>query len=95
MLFAWHRLPFDHKNPFGFVAAIAVMYATFSYLILIGACTMIAAIEFYVYSTAMSECIKQNLCSINQRTTENYIILEQFIEFIKFHADVKQLSSLF
>lgn len=49
MLFAWHRLPFDHKNPFGFVAAIAVMYATFSYLILIGACNMIAAIEFYVY----------------------------------------------
>lgn len=77
------------------MVAIALKYAEISCLLLIGACAMIAAIEFYVYAIAMSICIKQNLFSISQETTEEHIILEQFVEFIKFHAEVKQLSLFF
>lgn len=48
----------------------------------------------YLYTIAASKCIKGSQFLIGRCTTKhtNQNILDQFIEFIEFHSNVKQLS---
>lgn len=92
-LFVVRRLPFDWKNPFGFVMAITLQYIIFTYAMKVGACVLTLAIGLYLYVIAMSECIKQILFAISQSTrteAEQNLIQEQLIEYIEFDANVKR-----
>lgn len=88
-------MPFDWKNPCGFLAAIAILYGMLTCVALIGGSVLILAIGFYIYQLAVSKCIKENLCAIEESSrikTERQLIRGQLIEFIEFHTKAKQLS---
>lgn len=89
------RFPWNWKNPFGFLIAIAIQNALFSYALMIGACLVAFGIGAYLYEIAVSNCIKGSLFAINRNTqakADQSILLEQFIEFLKLHSNAKQLS---
>lgn len=93
MLFFFERLPFDYKNPVGFLTSIAMQYIMFSYAMKIGTCVIALAIGFYLYLIAMQKCIKQNLAAIErhiQSKTEQKFIRNQLIEYIQFDSKVKR-----
>lgn len=90
------RFPFDSKNPFGFLVAIAIQYVMFSRGELVGACALVLAIGSYLYSMAITKSIKACLFAImrnvkyqNNRTH----LFKQFVEFIKLHSGAQQLSN--
>lgn len=91
------RLPFAWRNPFGFSAAIAIQFTMMSYAAMIGACIIAFAFGFYLYTTAMTKCIRGSLFLINrsaQSKNNRKNIDEQLVELIWFHSRVKQLSIL-
>lgn len=99
LTFCYHlcRFPFVWRNPFGFLIAIVIQYTMISYASMIGACVIAFALGFYLYTIAMTKCIKGSLFSINrnaQLKIKRKCIFKQLVEFIEFHSKVKQLSVL-
>lgn len=70
-----------------------MQYALGRYALMVGACIAVLAIEFFIYTNAMSKCIKQSLFAISKSKGHSGKIREQFIEFLEYHTRVKQLSS--
>lgn len=88
----FQRLPFDWRNPLGYVVAVAIQYTMTSYATIIGSAVIAIGIGSYLYVIASCKCIKGNLMSISHEwSTQN--IFDQFIEFIEFHKFVKQLRN--
>ena len=89
------RLPFDWRNPFGFLVAIAIQYVMLSYTLIVAAVMMTLAIGAYLFGMAASKCIKGSLFNISRnikaRRSRKHV-MKQVIEFVEFHSTVKQLS---
>lgn len=62
---------------------------------LIGACVIALGIGSYLCFMASNKCMKGSLFAIGQSTNDkpNQHILDQFVEFMQFHAQIKQLST--
>lgn len=89
------RLPFDWRNPFGFLVANTIQCVMLSYALLIGACALVLAIGGFLYIIELSKCIKHRLFALGPRTdakTNLTCILNQLAEFIELHSNVKQLT---
>lgn len=89
------RLPFAWRSPFGFLVAVVIQYTMMSYAAMIGACIIAFAFGFYLYTTAMTKCIKGILFHVNRSAeskTNRKMVHKQIVEFIRFHSRVKQLS---
>lgn len=91
------RFPFNAKNPFGFLIALALQYIMFSYAAKIAAGVLALAIGLYLYTIAMSKCVKQNLIAMSQSfrsksqsKTARPFIRDQFIEYIKCYSSVRR-----
>lgn len=65
-----------------------------SYVVLIAACVICLGFGSYLYCIVTSKCIKGSLLSIGRCNNNQKAIFNQFIEFIKFHSHVKQLSKI-
>lgn len=89
------RLPFDSKNPIGFVIALSLEVGTFYYLFnLLGFCITLE-IGAFMFMLAATEDIQQNLHSINEYTgskRRHQQLSKQLINFIDYHSTMKQLS---
>lgn len=89
---AW--FPFNWSNPLVYLIAISIESVQILYITMMGACALSLATGSYLYFMAASKCIKGSLLSIgqciNEKTNQN--IFDQFVEFMQFHAKVKQLS---
>lgn len=91
------RLPFDWRNPFGYLIAIAIHCILFWYETMIGACPLVSAFGYYYFGIAASKCIKGSLFSIAQSIDAKINkkhIFDQLAEFIELHSSVEQLSSI-
>lgn len=89
------RLPFDWRNPYGFMIALGIQYVMFLYMAMIGGNIFILPVGSFLYAIAMTKCIKGSLFAIGRSGDTNQTtgpILEQLAEFIEFHSHVKQLS---
>lgn len=62
---------------------------------MVGACVGMLYLGFYFFIIAMIKCIKGSLFTINriaEAERDPKRIMEQLIELLKFHSQVKQLS---
>lgn len=90
------RLPFDWKNPFNFLIAIAIQCAMLLCGLSIGSCVLAFTIGSYFYAIGLSKTVTGILFSFNrniQSKADRSILLEQLIEFLGFHSRSKQLST--
>lgn len=89
------RMPFELRNPFEFLLAMAIQCIMLGSMLLIGACILTLGTGTYLYAIAMSKCIKENLFTIIEscrNKNKRHLICEQLVEFIDFHTNAKQLS---
>lgn len=89
------RVPFDMKNPLGFLMALTMQGTMFCYGMTVGSYVLALAAGAYSYGIALSKCIKGSLFCINRSTLakiDQSILLEQFAEFIDLHSSTEQLS---
>lgn len=73
---------------------MTLQYVVVLYMASIGTSGLSLVIGAYLYLVAASKCIQGSLNAIGQCTNEkiNKNILQKFIEFVQFHAQIKQLS---
>lgn len=87
------RLPFNWRNPFGFLIAIAIHCTLFWHVTMIGACLVSFAIGCYCFAIATIKLVKVSLLSIGQRIgvkRKQTLNLNQLIEYIELHSYVKK-----
>lgn len=89
------RFPFDRKNPLGFTVAIALE----SFALWLGFCFSASMATFgigiYLFVMTFTKLIKESLYEINRSATKKNgqaLAREQFLDFIQFQSEEKQLS---
>ena len=92
-LFLISRLPFDYRNPFGYLVAIGIQLMLLWYSDMIGGCVIALACGSYLCAIDGSKCIKESLFSITRNANNRNDLMEQLIEYIQFHSHMKQLST--
>lgn len=94
LFFNFHRLPFDWKNPFGYLAAFALQYCGQSFLLFGFANGASAAIGAYMFIISMINDIEISLKLIGKsvKSKDQMEMLKTFVDTVQFHGIVKQLS---
>lgn len=94
--FFFSRIPFDSKNPPGFLIAFTLQYIIISYELYVIACVLSLAVGAYLFAIAATNEIESGIHDINESTQikpKNRLnFLQQFSIFISVHSTVKQLS---
>lgn len=93
------RIPFESKNPFGFLIAVTLQYIIVGYELSVIACMLSLGIGAFMFAIASTEEINRSLNDFNkvmngdgQGSSDNRsYFLEQFSTFIVAHSTVKQL----
>lgn len=97
--FVWianRRLPFDWKNPIGYIFAAIIAYLMAVNLLKFAATTLSAGITAVLFTKAILNDLKNYLTEINQNgIVEKYQAqaTKQFCEFIQIDTLSKQLST--
>lgn len=89
------RFPYDWRNPSGYLVAISIQYFLAFYPSRYVGCFLCFAFGAFMFSMATVEILKNELHAIDmmgsgRKTREK--MLKSFSEFIRRHADAKQLS---
>lgn len=95
--FSVQRLPFDYRNPVGYLIAIIIHFLMIWYELMIGACVVSFAFGCYFFVIAMSKSIKASLFAIDRSIGDKIdekLMLDQLVEFIDLRATGKQLRKL-
>ena len=90
-------MPFDWRNPVGFVIAMSMLYIMFSCIMKIAACVIALAVGSYLYAIADSKCLQRILSAVDQSSqlkAERKHIRKQLVDLMQYHSNVKQLSKL-
>lgn len=91
-----HRFPIEWRNPFGFLIAISTQCTMFSYGVTISAYILSLGGGAFLYALVSSKVMKGGLLAINRRAraeSDQTVLLEQIVEFLKFHSSTKELSA--
>lgn len=92
-VFILQRLPFNWKNPFGYLAAITLQYAlTRCFFIYVGSFASFS-VGAFLFSWAMSKDVKCSLNPINRKRNARKRtpkIFWQLTKFIQIHSDSKR-----
>lgn len=97
-LWLFQRLPFDWKNPLGYLIAACLQYVMTKCFFIYVASLSSFGIGFYLFSMAMSEDMKLNLNSIKRdsKTRRHQSeAIKQLAKFVQIHTLSKQLSNTF
>lgn len=87
------RLPFDWRDPVGFLIAMAIHCTLFWYEIMIAGCLISFAIGCYCFAIATIKLVRVSLLSISQRIGvkgKQKLNLDQLVEYIELHSYVKK-----
>lgn len=93
-LMIW-RLPFDFKTPMKYLVAIVIQSATVYNTAVMSICPVTFSIGTSFMFISLTKDIRRDLCSINESLKMQFnrsIITRQFVDFIRFHSDLIQLS---
>lgn len=95
LLFVYERLPFDTKNPIGFIVAGLIQYVFGISLMITIECLAIIVFGTYFMLFPLTKDIKRNLKMINfnaKRRKSRLKIGNRFSQFVQFHSKLLQLS---
>lgn len=87
------RLPFDWRNPFGYLIAMVIHSILFWYNTMIAGCLISFAIGCYCFAIATIKLVKVSLLAISQRIGvkgKQKLNLAQLVEYIELHSYVKK-----
>lgn len=90
------RFPFNTNNPIGFLIACGIQYVFIFNLAVATMGIMVIAITPNLILTSIAEDMKSNLDTLNRsaKSKQNADeFIQQFIKFIQFHSNAKQLSA--
>lgn len=90
-IFIVFRLPFEWKNPSTFLIAYFIQFPTVYYLILTAGCSLNVLIVSCIILIAFVKDIKNDLEYLKENKLDETKLLKKLIEFIDFHAKIKQL----
>lgn len=96
-IWKWSRFPFDTQSPSGYLVAVILESFVCSYYFFVMASTTTIGIGTYLFLLAPIKDIKATVFSIDKKDKSKKTRIEnvqQLCEFVEFHADTKQLSSL-
>lgn len=91
------RIPFDWKNPIGFLMTAIILYAICQYTLLYAAHMTSYGISLNFYIVSLTGDIKSHLNEMNNgmRNGADFSeISDRITEYIQLHTDAKQLSLL-
>lgn len=89
------RLPFDWRNPIGYLVVITLQYTANVYFFPFAACLVAYALGILLHVLSVATDIKTDLKMINEnaKIKQNRLMtLERLFEFIEFHSKLKELS---
>lgn len=91
--FAKCRLPFDWKNPQGYLIAITLQYIIGIYAITFVGCIVTLGFGTFLFAVAVNKISKQSLSTIRKKAKhKSNETLRRLYEFVQFDSSVKQLS---
>lgn len=96
-LFEKCRLPFDWKNPIGYLIAVTLQYIIAIYAAIFMSCIVTLGFGAFLFAVAVNKISKQSLytiCKKAKHKTSQTHLLKRLHEFIHFYSSVKQLSVL-
>lgn len=90
-----NRLPFDWKNPVGYLIAAIIQHIIVLIVFAVIACFTAWGVSMYMFEALMAKDIRKLLYSLNRnaQTNKNKLqAMQQLRIYITFHGDLKQLS---
>lgn len=90
------RIPFDWKNPIGFLMTAIILYAICQYTLAYAAFMACYGIRLNFYIVSLTEDIESHLNEMNngiRNGADRSEISDQISEYIQLHSDAKQLSA--
>lgn len=91
------RLPFDWKNPMGYMCASAIQFMVYVCMFSLMASLLSVGIGAFLFAVRATNDITANLKLINEstKTKQNLKNVPKYIsDFVQYHGDVKELSEL-
>lgn len=88
-------MPFDWRNPIGYLVAVIIQFIIVAYEFFVIACTLSLAIGAFWFAISATKEIKRIVNSIDENTEHKggeEIMFKEFSTFIHMHSIVKQLS---
>lgn len=91
------RLPYDWKNPYGYMVAVVaqLLWASFAFTYI--GCVLALSFGCFMFSLAMIKILKNDLHSIDKMARDKNSrsdMYKKLCEFLETHANTKQLSRL-
>lgn len=89
------RLPFDWRNPYGYLAAVLIQYVVGLYLFLFATCVLPTTLGAYMLARTFAKDLMICISSINDRVqiNENKVeIIKQHSKMLKIHSFLLELS---
>lgn len=89
------RIPFEWKNPIGYLIAVLLQFGIWFFLDLYLACFLTLAFGYFLFTLSIAKDMIDALQSINEHLKKKKPkkrILKQLNNFISMHGDVKELS---
>lgn len=90
-----YRVPFNWKNPNGYLMAVLFEYVLTIYMFVFLECVLSLGITAFLFEVAVIEYLKNNLNSIKNKSSKSHEgqlkTIEKFSNFIEIHSMMKQL----
>lgn len=86
------RLPFDWKNPYGYVIIFIMDYITAFYVMSIMVCQTSLIIGSYWLLISLAKDLSRDLYKINATKMNRLQFKREIINFIQYQSDAKRLS---
>lgn len=89
------RLPFDWKNPFGYLIAASFQYTVAVHAAIFLTCISTLGLGAFLFTIAVNKVCTQNslvICKKAKYRKSQRHVLRRLLEFVQFHSSVKQLS---
>lgn len=89
------RLPFDWRNPYGYLAAVLIQYVVGLYLFLFATCVLPTTLGAYMLARTFAKDLMICINSINDRVNINgnkVEIIKQYSKMLKIHSFLLELS---
>lgn len=88
----FRRVPFDWRNPCGYMVVFIASYAVAFYSFYCAFVTLSIILKTLWNLVSLAKDLKISLVNISSAKKNRLVVLKDFNGFIKFHMDVKQLS---